>query len=89
MNNYLLPLLGDCGGQVIWAILLTHPQPLPKGGGQKGSPIGLISPMILIRPISPMVLLPPLGELRGHPASHHLAIGGGRKGHTNTIKPKE
>ena len=92
MNNYLLPLLGDCGGQVIWAILLTnmghitnqygpyysptpnpspreggerkaHPQPLPKGGGLKGSPIRHIRLISLIRPISPKKLLsPPWGS---------------------------
>ena len=55
MNNYLLPLLGDRGGQVIWAILLTNmghitnqygpyysptPNPIPE----RSSPTRSLSP---------------------------------------------
>ena len=47
------------------AILLTHPQPLPEGGGLKGSTIRHIRLISLIRPISPKNTPPPLGGLKG------------------------
>ena len=56
MNNYLLPLLGDRGGQVIWAILLTNMGHITNQYGPYYSP-----------------------------TPNPLAIGGGRKGHTNKI----
>ena len=80
MNNYLLPLLGDCGGQVIWAILLTNmghitnqygpyysptPNPIPKGGGPKGFLIRHIRLISLIRPISPKKTPSLWGRLKG------------------------